>query len=105
MTLKEQAQKFIEQVKAGNVGEAMETAAEILKASAGFYKLIFGGSVAAVTMTEEDLTAEEAELTGLRYDLTEPIATSAVKPTVDPVLVLTLIDIVLKLIAERRKQK
>jgi hypothetical protein len=92
-------------VRAGNIGEAMFVASEILKASAGFYKLIFGGSVAAVTMTEEDLEGVEGDLNRLYDEVATPPKAMATPNAVDPALILMIVDVVLKLIAERRKQK
>lgn len=109
MTLKDLTKKFVAEIRAGQVGEALDTAAEILKASAGFYKLVFGGaSVAAVTATAEDLADVEDEL-GKVYDevASKPAAVSAASggAAVDPTLILLVIDMVLKIIAERRKNR
>jgi hypothetical protein len=111
MTLKDLAKKLVEQVKAGQFPDAMETAAEILKASANFYKLLFG------TSAEEDLVEVEAELVALKDSLPQcscdakdgtcqqVAGVANATPQVNPVLILGIIELVLKLIAERRKNK
>lgn len=111
MTLKDQAAKFVQQIRAGQIGDALDTAADILKASAGFYKVLFGGGqVVAVTVTPEDLAGVEAELNKV-YDevATTPAAVAAAGQAggaaVDPALILLVIDVILKVVAERRRGK
>lgn len=113
MTLKDLTKKFIAEIRAGQVGEALDTASEILKTSAGFYKLLFGGAGSAavsVTATPEDLADVETELSKVYDEVAgRPAVLAAADGSsgsaVDPTLILLVIDMVLKLIAERRKNK
>lgn len=118
MTLKDLAKKFVSEIKAGQIGEALDTASDILKSSAGFYKLVFGGaSVAEVSEAEdaelEELEAElcdmidemEVEHDNAAIDDDGEITVANVPAGVDPALVLMVLEVVLKLIAERRNRK
>lgn len=113
MNLKELAKKFVEQVKAKDMFGAMKTAAEILSKTAATGELLFGGAAA------EDLAAEESALFGLKADLlagcsceaadgsckTVEVAAEGDAKAVDPALIVLVVDLVLKLIQARRKNK
>ena len=110
MNLKDMVKKFLDEVKAGKVGDALDTGSDILKAASGFYKLVFGTAEAV------DLDAEFEELTAYRAELMKDcscgdgscqsvgVASSDGK-AVNPGLILALVDVILKIIAERRKNK
>ncbi len=113
MNLKVLFQKFIDQAKAKDVFGAMKTAAELLNKVAGTGELLFGAAEA------EDLTAEESALYGLKSDMLAGCGCEAKdgscktvefaadgEAKFDPTpLSLGLVDVLLKLIAERRKNK
>lgn len=121
MTLKDMVKKFVDEAKAGKVAEAMETAAEILKTSAGFYKLLFGTSaVPAVSASPDEYAEMEADLNGLKAGLLcscetrdgscKQLAAIAAEgdggQKFDPTpLILGLVEMLLRVIAERRKGK
>lgn len=115
MTLKDLAMQFVEQVKAGKVGDALDTGAEFLKQFASFYKMVFG---AASEELLHDMADAEAELEKLKADLLAGcscegkdgscqtiVAAVDAAPKVDPVLIIGIVELILKLIAERRKNK
>lgn len=103
MTLKQLAEQFVAELKAGKIGEAFETGSKILAAAGSFYKLVFGG--AAVTETAEDTAEVEAELVAISNEFAAKPVAAGPSAAVDPALILMVIDLVLKIIAERRKNR
>ena len=117
MTLKELALSAFEKFKAGQVADGLESLADLLKQVSGFYKLVFGAAA------EDDLADVEDTLANLKVFLTAEamkdcscverdgsckLKAAAVGPDgkmIDPALILALVDIILRIIAERRKNK
>ena len=106
--LKTLVKQLVEQVKAKDVFAAMKTLASILEKSADTGKLLFGAAA-----VECELEAEFEELTTFRGELMRScscgdgscvVTASADGQAVDPTLILAIVDLVLKLIASRRKK-
>ncbi len=104
--LKTLVKQLIEQVKAKDVFAAMKTLATILEKSSDTGKLLFGAAA------EYDLEAEFEELTAFRGEVMKAcscgdgscmVGVAADGQAVDPTLILAIVDLVLKLIMNRKK--
>lgn len=101
MALKKLVAQFVAQARAGKLEQAKQTVAKILQEDDTSIKLKAG----AKNLPVEDLEEMETELTAVRDEVSKPPTDGGTPANFDPTVWVSLAELVIKLILERRRRR